>query len=87
MVELMVSALLAATALQADVPATATATVDAPAASATQEPAPAAPSAPAAAAPAKLKKTCRRLGGTGSRLESGKVCKTAEEWKRFDQDQ
>lgn len=85
MVELMVSAFLAATALQADVPATATAPVEAPASSATQQTAPAAPVA--AAAPAKPKKTCRRLGGTGSRLESGKVCKTAEEWKKFDSEQ
>lgn len=83
MVELMVSAFLAATALQADVPATAP--VEASASSATQQTAPAAPVA--AAAPAKPKKTCRRLGGTGSRLESGKVCKTAEEWKKFDSEQ
>lgn len=85
MIKLMVSAFLAATALQANVPATATAPVEAPAAPATEETAPAAPAA--AAAPAKPKKICRRLGGTGSRLESGKVCKTAEQWKRFDQEQ
>ena len=32
---------------------------------------------------AKPKKICRKIQGTGSRLTSGKLCKTEEEWKRF----
>ena len=32
---------------------------------------------------AKPKKTCRKIQSTGSRLTSGKLCKTDEEWKRF----
>lgn len=34
--------------------------------------------------PAKPKKICRKLeGSTGSRMNSGKVCKTEEQWKRY----
>jgi hypothetical protein len=32
---------------------------------------------------AKPKKICRKVQSTGSRLTSGKLCKTEEEWKRF----
>jgi hypothetical protein len=32
---------------------------------------------------AKPKKICRKIQSTGSRLTSGKLCKTEEEWKRF----
>jgi hypothetical protein len=34
-------------------------------------------------ADAKPKKICRKVQSTGSRLTSGKLCKTEEEWKRF----
>ena len=34
-------------------------------------------------AEAKPKKICRKVQSTGSRLTSGKLCKTEEEWKRF----
>lgn len=65
-------------------------TVEAEAASAEAERAPAADAAQTAAtsqdvekADAKPKKICRKIQGTGSRLSNGKLCKTAEEWKRF----
>ena len=88
MFELIVSAFLAATAVQADAPAAAAAPVTAPIEGTVQPVASAEPAAPVAAeAAAKPKKICRRLGGTGSRLDTGKVCKTAAEWKRFDDEQ
>lgn len=81
MLNLLIAMLVAASAASTDAAAAEAST--APATEAASTEAPATPTE--AQKPAKPKKICRKLNaGTGSRLDGGgKVCKTAEEWKRF----
>lgn len=78
MFSLAIAMLMATSLVEAD--ATAAKAERAPAAEAAQT---AGTSEDVEKADAKPKKICRKVQSTGSRLTSGKLCKTEEEWKRF----
>jgi hypothetical protein len=78
MFSLAIAMLVAASTAAAD--ATSAEAQQAPAAGAAQT---ATASQDAEKADTKPKKICRKIQSTGSRLSSGKLCKTEEEWKRF----
>jgi len=78
MVEFVIAMLLAVSASGSE-SAAQEAAAEAPAPAAAE----AVSAAPNDAKPEKPKRICMKVPGTGSRLTSGRLCKTAEEWKRF----